>query len=394
MTSLPIDTRIEGSPDGVRATAGWLRSILADEISQTVDSIYSARNTARGGWEGLSGDAFVARMSSGATNADGLETATVDSAQAMDDYAAEMQRAQNDMQRIRDDAASAGLTVDGFVIREPGPAPPDPGSPPTGSAATPAAVSNYNAAVAATDRHARLVAAYNTALSDAAAARRVEKVATGYLNDVWEGVESKWSFVVGDLINGVAGGLAAAHASTLLKQSKYFADESAKYMNLAKTAPPGSPAALVYRDYDHARAFARGAEDTAKTAGKVDSKAGRVGLKVGGALALGGVVYDVANGKDVDQAIVSGGAGFGASVAAGALAGAALGSLVPLPGVGTVAGAAVGVVAGVFTSGAVDSLWENGMDSVGDAIGDGADAVVDTSKAIGGLAESAWNAVF
>jgi uncharacterized membrane protein len=107
-------------------------------------------------------------------------------------------------------------------------------------------------------------------------------------------------------------------------------------------------------------------------------------------LAAGGIAYDIANGKDFDQAIVSGGVGFGASV----LAGAAIGTAIPVPIVGTAVGALGGAVVGVFASGAVDSLYENGIGAVGDAISDGASAVTDTGKALGGLAEDAWNAIF
>jgi hypothetical protein len=39
-------------------------------------------------------------------------------------------------------------------------------------------------------------------------------------------------------------------------------------------------------------------------------------------------------------------------------------------------------------------LYENGIGAVGDAISDGASAVTDTGKALGGLAEDAWNAIF
>lgn len=66
------------------------------------------------------------------------------------------------------------------------------------------------------------------------------------------------------------------------------------------------------------------------------------------------------------QAVASGGAGFLASVGAGAATGAVIGSFVPIPGVGTAVGAVIGAGVGIFTSGAVDSLFENGPD-VGEA---------------------------
>ncbi|MFC5999604.1 hypothetical protein ACFP6A_12860 [Quadrisphaera sp. GCM10027208] len=57
----------------------------------------------------------------------------------------------------------------------------------------------------------------------------------------------------------------------------------------------------------------------------------------------------------------------------------------------------VGTIVGTFTSGAVDSLWESGADSigdVGDAIVDGWQEVADTGAAVDDLAEDAWDAIF
>ncbi|MQA61722.1 MAG: hypothetical protein GEU86_09550 [Actinophytocola sp.] len=99
--------------------------------------------------------------------------------------------------------------------------------------------------------------------------------------------------------------------------------------------------------------------------------------------AVAGVAYEISQGKDPVQATVSGAAGFGASVAAGAI----VGSAIPVPVVGTVAGAIVGVGVGVFTSGMVDSLWENGIDEVGGAI-------ADAGSAVAGGVKDAWDAIF
>ncbi|WP_431306173.1 WXG100 family type VII secretion target, partial [Mycobacterium hubeiense] len=85
---MPIDTKVEGNPEAVRSTAEWLRSTLASKISHTVDQIHGARTTASADWRGDAGDAFVARMTSGATKAEGLETAVANGAQAIDNYAA------------------------------------------------------------------------------------------------------------------------------------------------------------------------------------------------------------------------------------------------------------------------------------------------------------------
>ncbi len=293
---------------------------------------------------------------------DGLETAITNSAQAIDAFAADLQRAQSEMQTVRNTAMSAGLTVDGFIIQD-----------------------------AAEEA---LIDAYNAAFHAAEAARTMEKLGADTLKNAWTDLRTKWFFVVSDLINGGAGALIDVNASTMLKHAEFLDEQAARDLNRAKSAPPGTPAALIYRDIDDARAAANQAKDAVKNAENVRAKGASIGLKVGGGLAVAGVVYDIANGKDVDQAIVSGAAGFGASVLAGAGAGALIGSAIPIPGVGTVGGALVGATVGIFTSGAVDSLYQNGIGSLGDAISDGAAAVAGTGQAIGGLAKGAWDAIF
>jgi hypothetical protein len=302
-------------------------------------------------------------MESGATKVDVLDTAITSNAQVLDDFAAELQRAQSEMQTVRDAAMNAGLSVDGFIIQD--------------------AVEEST------------VDAYNAAFHAAEAARTIAKIGADTVKNAWTDLRTKWFFVVADLINGgAAAALVDVHVSTMMKHSDYLAGEAARTMNAAKSAAAGTPAALIYRDVDHARALAHQADDVAKAADSTKANAGRIGLKLGGGLAVAGVVYDVANGKDVEQAVVSGAAGFGASVLAGTATGALIGSAIPIPGVGTAMGAVVGAGVGIFTSGAVDSLYQNGIGSLGDAISDGATAVTDTGKAIGGLAKGAWDAIF
>ncbi|NKS22308.1 hypothetical protein GS467_13985 [Rhodococcus hoagii] len=369
----------------------WLRTSLAPAISTAGDELYRARNTAQAGWEGTAGEGFASRTGSSATKTEDLTAAVALHAQSFDDAAAQLQSVQDRMREIRDAASAAGLRVSGEVIEEPGPAPADPGAPPTGSAATEVAMETYNQAVAAVDGHAGLVAAYEGAQRDTDTAHELWTFTLQTLANAWSDVTGKWFFVATDLVNGAAGYLAARHVFALGEQSKFLASQAEKYLELARTAPAGTPASVIYRDVDLSRAMSAGADDAAAAAAKSDAGAGRVGLKVGGALSAAGVAYDIYNGKPVEQAVVSGAGGFGASLAAGAAAGALVGSAVP--GLGTAVGAVVGVGAGLFTSGAIDSLYQNGGD-VSDAIGAGVDAIGDAGAAVGGLAKGAWNAVF
>lgn len=387
---MAINTRIDGNPENVRSTSSWLRDSLAKGVSETATAIYDSRNNAEAGWKGSASEAFATKMSTAGRKSEQFSSAIKSAAQDIDTYADQLQRAQEDMRTVRERAAGEGLTVNGDVIEDPGPGPSQPGEAPSGKAATPEAIAAHEDASAAAKAHSTKVAAYNKAKADADAAGHLAKLGADTLKNVWKDVTQKWFIVVGDLTNGAAGSLAAKHSSILSKHAKFLSDESVKFLERARTAPAGTSASQIYRDFDLGRAAAHQADDVATAAKNVDTNAAKWGFRAGGALAAAGVAYDIANGKPVAQAVVSGGVGFGASVAAGA----AIGTAIPVPVVGTAAGAVGGAVVGVFASGAVDSLWQNGVGDVGGAIADGAEAVGDTGAAIGGLAKDAWDAVF
>lgn len=248
----------------------------------------------------------------------------------------------------------------------------------------------YNDAVAAWNAHVTRLAAYRTAQTEADGARRLAKLAADTLNNVWSDITQKWFLTLGDLTNGAAGTLAAKHSSVMGKQAQFLTSESARLLERARTAPAGTNASQIYRDFDLSRTAAYRTDDVAAVAENVQRNAAKWGLRAGGALAVGGIAYDIAHGKPAAQAIASGGVGFGASVAAGA----AIGTLVPVPVVGTAVGAVGGAAVGVFASGAADSLWQNGIGDVGGAIEDGAEAVGHAGAGLGGAAEDAWNAIF
>lgn len=90
-----------------------------------------------------------------------------------------------------------------------------------------------------------------------------------------------------------------------------------------------------------------------------------------------------------------------AGTASGAYLGGVVGSFIPVPGVGTAAGvvvgAAVGTVVGAFTSGAIDSLFTSGADTLGDwggAVVDGVEEVGETFSAIGDGVGDVFDSIF
>ncbi len=410
---MPIDTKVKGNPESIRGAAGWVRDSLASGVSEAGTQIYNARNSADAGWRGEASEAFRNKMTAGARKGDDFADAAKTMAQKFDDIAADLQRAQQEMERIRGEAAAARLRVDGETIHTPGPAPAAPGPAPTGETATPEAVRAHVDAVTAQDAHADKVTAYQKAEREAEAARRQWEGSVEALNQTTNSVGEKAWFTVGDIANTTAAAaVAGKHSSILLKHSQFLLNDAKQALRHVTALHDPYTGVVVdrdamYRNLDRANASTRAASTAADDAAKVRSRGHSAGLKLGGALAVGGVVYEIVHGKDPVQAAVSGASGFGASVAAGAAAGAAFGTI--FPGAGNIVGAGVGAIVGagvgVFTSGMIDSLWENGVGDVGDAVVDGAAAVADTGEAIkegvvgganavSGGVKDAWDSIF
>ncbi|WP_186629374.1 hypothetical protein [Rhodococcus sp. BP22] len=357
---MTIDTHIDGNPESIRVSAAWLRDHFASCLDTTTDTLYSARNNSDAAWDGPTSEAACQKMDFGARRTDDMAAAARRCATAVEEFASALQSAQNQMVAIRNDAISAGLVLAGNMIRDVDP-----------------------------DSEA-LRYAYEAAAHAADAAREAERLAGETLANVWAGITGEWFFSVADLLGAAGRAMADKHVSLLTNQARFLMEESRRYLDLARSAPPGTPASQIYRDFDWSRTVARNADDLLETAKNLEAKAGKLSGRFGGALAVIGIGYDIYTGKPVDQALVSGGLGFGAAVAAGAL----IGSAIPAPIVGTAVGAAGGAVVGIFTSGTVDTLYTEGLGSVGEAIGDGAAAIADTGYAIGELAAGAWDAIF
>lgn len=167
------------------------------------------------------------------------------------------------------------------------------------------------------------------------------------------------------------------NASSLRGTGSYFKSLSDTHLERAMKADPAVTGRMQwYKDLDDAKRLSSAADDMIRSADDMKRTGKMMPLKAGGALAVLGIGYDIYNGKDPVQATVSGGLGFGASVAAGA----AIGTMIPVPVVGTAVGAVVGAGVGIFTSGMVDNLFEGG--DLGDAADAGIDAVKDTGGAI------------
>lgn len=399
---MPINTKIDGSPDSIWEAGQWIHDSLASSISDAVSQIYEARNNADSEWQGEASEAFQTKMTTGGRRGEEFASAAETMAEKINNVGDALRRAHRDMAGIRSEAGSAGLTVTGETIEDPGAAPPAAGPAPTGESATPEAMRLHADAVDAERAHAKKVAAYRIAEQDAERVRQQWEETAQELATTSNSVGEKAWFPVMDIAAGATVGAAAAiQGSILFKQSQAYLDDAAKAMQHVKAyGGVVLDRQGLYQQLDRTQASTRAAAAAADDAAKATSKGHITGLKVGGALAVAGVAYDIAQGKPADQAIVSGAAGFGASVGMAVGIGAVVGGPVGA-GIGAVVGAGVGV----FTSGMVDSLYENGIGAVGQAASDGVEALADTGEAIldgatgaadavAGGVKDAWDAIF
>ena len=381
-----IDTEVPGDPGTIRALALALRGSIAPTITSVADSLVAARREAGDTWSSPAGEAFTSRVSEQIEPVDQLAGYLSDAASELDNLAGELEQCQNLMEGICRDAVSAGLSVEGFVIHHPGPPLPSPGPlPPDADTAT--AETHHRQTEAANSQNAKLDA-YTEAANESSEVRAKENSAARSMGEtVGRKQQLKLAFVGAGFGVDVATGLAPGRSTKHLDESKRLLEQSKRV---------GARLAGV-TDFDKRRAmFEEGRKLRAESLRALADKPSSVTPKnvlrgVGGAIAVGGIAYDIAAlDKPWHQAVVSGGAGFGASIAAGALVGTAI----PIPIVGTVVGAGTGAVVGIFTSGMVDDLFESENTTVQDAFGAGASAVTDVGTATVNAGKSVWNALF
>ncbi|MFD3594889.1 hypothetical protein ACFWU5_19365 [Nocardia sp. NPDC058640] len=361
---MALNTKIDGDPNSIHAVASWLRDTLASQLDISATDLNAVRMLAESGWDGESGDAFATKIRGAYTKTDTFADDVRSYATHFDNLANDVRLAQTDMSTIRQQAGAAGLTVREQVIEQPGGDDPD------------------------------KIAAFNNATQAADGVRKRETFWGNTFKNMMNDIQDKWFLVVGDLVGAGAAARAMMNSSMLRSTAALASSDALKALIEAKNAT-GSPAQTIYRDVDWSREQMQNAAKALDDADKAKATGKSLGFKVGGALAVAGIGYDIANGKPVEQAVVSGVAGFAASVAIGA----AVGSIVPGPGTvvgaaaGAIIGAGAGMGAGIFTSGAVDSMYTEGL-SVGGAVDGGLSALDSAGDAIGGVVSKGWNAIF
>lgn len=374
---MSIDTELTGSPDSIDAAARWLDGSLAAAVGEGGERVVAARRAASADWQGASATGFVSRMGVAVEKIDLVHDGASSAARELTAYAATLRRLQARMAEIRASARAAGLTVTAYVVEPPGAAPCHPGPEPVGRV-SPTLVDARAAALGAFAAHQARVEAYQRAATAAAAVREEWRGGVLALEDEYRGLTGPGMALTAlDVAGGFRTAVVQANASALRTAGERLGQQADDYLELITRDPRG----FGNHDLDHWDAQKlRGADMVAK-AEDIETRAKGVSLKVGGALAAVGVGLDLAAGESPTQAVVSNGGGFAASVLAGAGTGALVGSFIPAPGVGTAVGAVVGAGVGVFTSGAIDSLFEDGPD-VKDAWDAGVESLSDTGGAI------------
>jgi len=415
-----LDTQVDGSVASIRSAAAWLRECVKPFASGLGDTVFQQRSSAASAWQGNTSEAFGARLTTTGKASDSVSTIASGAAMTIDDLAAALQTAKDEMERARTTAREGDLSVSGYVISSPGNPPPDVAALPAG--ATQAEADAHAQGIAAIDAYNAKVKVWDEVVAIVQDARALleQRIADGA--GTWEANRGNLVGVFAEFTTGgIEGALNFKIAKILGKGPDVLMGEAAKYRinaNALRTGVtdlmPDGPLTPMQRAILEARRLEgvpSGSIDDfnrmMSTADDLDARASTLRtaglpeipkgldrtLKGLGAVALGyGIYADMQDGESGTQAVVSNGVGFGASVAAGA----AIGTLIPVPGVGTAVGAVGGAVVGIFVSGMADSLFENGVDSlsdVGNAVVDGAQEVGDTAVAVYDLGSDAVGAV-
>lgn len=394
--AMTIETDISGDASGLISLGSWLSAAPGDAVSGAGDTFAYARSLIGSEWQGTTADAFVSAAGRSVRDCDELGDMITSISSAITDYGYALASVQGKMANIRAQAADEGLTVSGTTISMP---------------------------VNASDSdQGRLDSAYESASVQATDARRSYNeaksslqsrlAAQGHGDDDRITAQDAGNIytLFSNALQGGSNTLVGA-ASIMVGRSMVTEGERllshATRLSKAVIADPVAfgGAGLANEALNHAdnmRLQAGNLLESADAKFKMNSPSFLA--NTGKALPVVGLVVgtgvDLAKGESLSQAAASntaatiagvaagGPAETGATIIASAAMGAAGGSVVP--GVGTVAGFAEGLVVGtaaaIFTDKAVDSMMEDHQ-GFGYAAKEGWDAVCNTGS---GIVKSVW----
>ncbi len=398
---MDLDTEIKGEPGNLRSVSQWLRQDLKGGFDGLGTAVAVERTDATGDWEGDAATAFDGRAQTLVESSDDGASISGHVATLVGDLADDLKTAQDLMADVRMRARGGDLTVSGFWVRNPGAGPPSAGTLPAD--ATPSETTAWGQADQAVRDHNSKVEVWNTCVELANQAQQKWLDALEAAAGAWQNHDSQYVGISAQLLSaGIQLELIRRTTPILVADVDDMLDRANQLRNHADAlkAPDGTIR-------DHQRYY-----DLLDEADRLDDvhpgaksalsnwelpKGLTRGLWALDVAAAGYGIYSDWDEEGPTQAVVSNAAPAAASIGAGILAGAGtgalIGSFIPVPGVGTAAGvvvgAGVGLAIGAFTSGAVDSLFDSGADTLGDwggAVGDGFEEVGDT---VGGVLDGA-----
>lgn len=374
-----IETKIDGNPSSVRATATWLRSSLAPGVDKSGDAQDKARSKARGAWEGEAASAYqkVTRKVVYATDQHGPRVRRA--ADACDDYASKLESAQKKMKGLRRRARNGGLEVTGTVIV----APPDvphsvvvPGSPEE----------------AARNKAIEKVELYNTLSQECSTEH--EKftvwVDSSMPNDVEDAREKNaidWIFKeVTSVLPGLLLGAGAGYTGLALQKlaEKYKAD-AREFRRKSRVS--GDPRVRGQAGTKKGKAHL---DDLLKKSTKLTKWGGKLLGPFGIALDIGLGIYEGTQTGDWTRVALT----VGTSIAVGAgITAAVAAGIVTAPAWVVIGGGALLAAGASWGVGKIYDNWDNITDWTGNRWDDAKDIASDGWEGAKDLAGGAWDAV-
>lgn len=390
---MALDTKVDGDPASIRSTAGWLEQ-MSGRLDDGARLAHQAGTSSAGEWEGPAANAFRSTMTGVRPRITAVADGYHEVKGKLDAHADALSSVKQDMERAKQIARDAGVTVTGDTIHEPT----KPSSPePLGEKPTQSERQAHREAEAAVATYNNQIKAYKEAAEIVRAAREEEDQAIEILRRGLNVISRNETIFTGDLTSGLAGAAFGAYAGRADSKASKFRGLQNKYETKAAQAQARYNALRNQRvsrfrfikgltnaiRQGNALAAAQAAGQRAAghgaTASNYAAKAGRfarVGKAlpfVGAGIAVVGGINDYTSGREsAAQAATSTLGG----VAAGAAVGAGVGSVVPVAG--TAVGAVVGAGVGLGTSMLIDANWDSissGAESAWNGAKDAASAI-------------------
>jgi|GEM_PF-4178783 len=394
---MPLDTEIKGDPASIRTTVEWLKA-RAQDADDTARQVQGAGTTSESTWGGSAAEDFRSVMSQATRRIDADADDLTDTAGALDRHADDLHTVLSRMSQAREIAAEAGLSVDGYVIQEPGPElDPEPLSP---SSSIPQ-LQSHGSGTQAQSAHAAKMSAYLEASKVVTDASSTLNDSQSRLVKFLNGYAEKTPFNIADISTGLAG--AVANRTSSYREAARAMDpaieRAAHYAKTWKANPYAQARAdtleierrLAKQDKLNKAIATRTARMvdklpnkmktglTASVGGKLAANADdiahpllRNGAKalgklpvVGGLITAGGVGMDIAGGEDPGKAIASGASGY----VAGSLTTAGVAAAGGPVGWGVAAGAVVSAGVGFVVDEWGDDI-ASGLGTAAGAVGD------------------------